>query len=307
MEDKMAKPEEEYKSDIKERGGKEAKAPKKNPEETKKKPEDTKKKPEETVDTRQVDPEKELQELKGQAEEAAKIINNKNKQKADLQKRIANLREKVDGVMKVVNDYGKVLPKFEEEIKVIKSFSQSKTPQSEGAIKSKGVDVDEKVEMVDSEIQTAKERRDELKKEIDKVKVGYEKGKQDLNDKQEDLEDLTTLKQKIDSSLNELKVLKCSIEREEKDKKPAKVYFLNKELNKILDTTNSLIKPRHKLQKELYNAWDSLNKEKGDLREKEENWKITKSEFEKKQNEYEGLKKNRRTAILKEIAKIEKK
>ncbi|MCP4367936.1 MAG: hypothetical protein GY797_07465 [Deltaproteobacteria bacterium] len=289
----MAKQAGGYKSDIKGRGDKDAKDPKIDPEET--------------VDTRQVDPEKELQELKDQAEEAAKIINNKNKQKADLQKRIANLREKVDGVMKVVNDYGKVLPKFEEEIKMIKSFSQSKTPQSEGAIKSKGIDVDGKVKMVDSEIQTAKEKRDELKNEIDTVKDDFEKGKQDLNDKQKVLEYLTTLKQKIDSNLNELKVLKCSIEREEKDKKPAKVYFLNNELNKVLDVTNSLIKPRNKLQKELYNAWDNLNKEKGDLREKEENWRITKSAFEKKQNEYEGLKKNRRTAILKEIVKIEKK
>ncbi len=261
---------------------------------------------------KQEDPEEILKRLRVEEQAKAEAITSNESQMKELQTGIKKLQtdirpleEKVSNVKKVVNGYGETLSNFEKEKKDMEIFFKTKTYRNEMEIKRKK-EVDDKIEKVDKEIQAKEEQVSAKKREFDTAQADYEKAKQTLNETQNVFDTLTTLKQGIEQNLKELMSLKGSIQKAEEGKKPAEVYFLIKELDKILRDPKPS-KTNSQLQSALYEVLDKLNEAKGELSEKEGILKGGKTAFEDKQKELRGSKKDRRNKILGEINSLEKK
>lgn len=247
-------------------------------------------------------PEEKLKDLKNNLEKTDTEIGELAKQKDTLKTDITALEKIVSEVKQVLSAYGQELPNIEIQKKAIENYSKTKTPMIEVAIKDKKEAIDKKVEEFDGRTKNMEEQVKRLKIKFEDADTQYEDAQKNLKDKQYTYDSLKAFQKEIGGKLKELKNLRESIEKYEEKNETAKMYFLMSELNSLLG--NTVIKTSEGLESELYKKWKELDSAKTALRDREEQLKDARNNFENKQKELESRKKNRRDEILKIISEM---
>jgi len=118
----------------------------------------------------------------------------------------------------------------------------------------------------------------------------------ELAQKQKAFTDLKNTKTGLDNSLREIKSLKTQIEREEGQSHPASMYFLTKELKKILEDLK--IPSADELSQRLNQGWSDLNKAQDAVNKKKMDLDGAKAKYEAQQKKVSDLWQKRRENIL---------
>ncbi len=246
-------------------------------------------------------PENELNDLRYELQTSEAKLSEETKKRDELKSEITVLEKLVNEAKQVSNAYGQTLQNIKTEKEAIESYSQTMTPIIEAAIGDKKKAVDDTVAKFNDDLNKMGKEIEDLRKKVEGVNTQLEDVKKNHEQKQNDYNSLKTSQVAIQERMKELKSLKNSIEKEE-GKKIGNKYFLISELNNLLKNTE--IKSQEELKSKLYEASNDLDSAKAALKEKEDQVKTTKNEFEGKQNELESLKKNRRAKILEGISNI---
>lgn len=252
-----------------------------------------------------VNPEAKLSDLKAKLKEKEAEVGKLVKSKESLRAEVSSLEKVVREIDQFSHSYNHALPNVEKSIEDMENYFQTHMPEIETAVGDKKDAVNTKIGEMDSRIKKMKKEQRTLEEKADKIKGDYEAAKQDYLAKQKEFESVKSLRKTIGDKLVDMKTLKASIEKEEKEEtSTANIYFLMMELNQQLSAVKSGKKSAEEFKALLLNAWQELASAEAVVKRKEELMKDAKEKYEMKKRELELMLQKRRKTILTELTNI---
>ncbi len=249
-------------------------------------------------------PESKLNDLKTKLQGSETELREMTKERDTLKSDIAALEKIVNEVNQAVSAYGQALQNTEKDRKAIQDYSDIKTPMIEAAVKDKKDAIDAKIKEADDQIKAMEKEVIQLEGKSVNADTAYENTKRDRDKKQDAYNALKALQKTIGDNLKEHNNLKQLIDKAESDNKPASMYFLDVELNKLLSETKSSIKTQEDFKSALNDAWTALDSAETALRDRKEKMTTAQTDLDNKEKELDFANKNRRTKVLEAISNI---
>lgn len=218
-----------------------------------------------------------------------------------LKEDIAAVNKAQGAINQAVTAYTNAIEGLKTVKKELKDYYETKWRMILCAVESIKEDIDKVIRDYDDAIAEQKRKLTDLIKHESCAKKEYEDATAHLNDKQGQFDKYKDYKSNLERSLNEIKVLKGKIEKEDDLNHPASMYFLIVGLKKILDEAN-VISPED-LKKKLDETWCDVYEAKNVARDKLAYWEDKKADLEKEQNALKELETNRTENILNSVSK----
>jgi len=254
-----------------------------------------------------VNPEIKLDDLKAKLKERETEVGMLVKAKESLRTEVAALEKVVREINQLSTSYSNVLQNFAKSIEDIENYSQTRMPEIEAAVGDKKDAANTRIEEVDSRLKKMKKELQTLEEKVQKSNSDYEAAKQDYLTRQMHFDSLKALNKSIQGKLDDIKTLRASLEKEEQqgeEARTANMYFLMKELDRLLTAVKSEIKPTEEFKALLVKAWQDMDSAETVVKKKEEQMKNAKEKYEMKKKELESMMQDRRKAILTGLTNI---
>lgn len=253
-------------------------------------------------------PEDELKKLQEGLQGAEGEVTKQNRKKEALKTDITALQGAVTEITNLVKTYTQAFKNLKCDKEDVDDYVAKNEARITDVVKDKKEKIGREIDAVD----------DEIKKQRDDVKALQHKYKEANDAYDEAIKGATTqesyaaaydsqksYQKNLQDYLNKLKALRDAIEKGS-DKSDVVKYFWMSEMKKIKikDLPEAIVQPPESLQAALYQKWNDLKAEKGELREKKEARDDAKELLEAAQRHLDTLERDRSETIVAKISKL---
>ena len=253
------------------------------------------------------DPESILKNLGKDRDEITTGIDKDNKKKEYLDKSIKELTAKKNEIDKIVGDYEKEFNNITEKNSEFKDYVERKEHITD-SLGDKRQKIEKIVKEENEKVSPTEIELDDLQKALPAAKTKLKESQRNLTIKQENYEDskawLKNYQKEFQSKLKRLDELKKSIDDYVKKSELEETYFFTKESTTFSNDLQKYLKEPSGFKSDLVEKWKAINVEMANVHDSEESLRTIQNNIEVCQQKLIGLKEERLSNILKNVADL---
>ena len=249
-------------------------------------------------------PEDRLKFLQAELARREEQIDKETKEKAALKADVDALTKTVDELNKAKVAFAQAAPGLRQDVGALDTYYKTKEQMVEAALGEKRKDVDNKIIEVENKIKDAKAKVARLEAAAKTACDLDTQAQKTLDAKQQAYDRQKTLQKSLGDNIKTLNSFRKQIEEFDDKTKPASMYVILRELNKV--RTTSTVPEQATFDADLEKAFNELDAAKEDARQKKLACEAAQAEVVKAQAALAALEKSRVEDILKATEPLNK-
>jgi chromosome segregation ATPase len=219
-----------------------------------------------------------------------------------LNEDIGTLQKAINEEQQMLNAYNQTRQSLQSKLDDLGAYVTAKRKIVDPAVKGQRAKIENVISSFDGDLAKQAEALEKLQQAQTKAEGAYNDTQEEYAGKLKVYDDLKNTQKSLEASLKAAQDLKDRIEKEADKNNVAKMYFLLKELDGVLNKAKPLSKDE--LGAQLRKAWADLDEAKQRLRKAKERADQAKDEAAKAQATYTTWQSSRRERILEGIEQL---